>query len=268
MSKETLLNSYWVTHDLKNKSAKEGISLNPANSNNDIEFYNYGCRLGNWLADNLARYSNKELMHAHLLEIGCGMGRLMFPLTSRCKFVSGVDISRDVLEAAQEYFGAIPNYQLLENNGENLDLFEEASFDMAFTSGVLQHIVEFDIIISYIKEALRVIKTGGIFLFSFQVWQTAEKGEGRIGAKLTAAKLTDALKDEEFEILELNTDPLDPIPHFCVILRKGQGPGPKDFSEITLTERPWRPALWEGLESMENHRALMKNGQRKITFYE
>ncbi len=260
--KQRLLEAYWGTLD--EKDPKQAVSLNDENSRNEREFFSYGCRLGHWLADRMDEHGTQPLMQSNVLEIGCGMGRLLFPLCSRFLRVSGVDMSAEVLAAARAYLGDIPNYDLFENNGHDLAFLADASYDYVLTSGVLQHVIDFPVIAGYLREALRVLRPEGTFVFSFQAWLKHDQGQGRVGAKITADKLTAALADLDYDIREINYDPADPVPHYCVVLRKAAGQ--KDFATVPVRELPWRSLLWEGFETLPGAFERSIKRPMRITF--
>lgn len=91
-----------------------------------------------------------------VLEIGCGVGRLMRP--NWC----GVDISVNMLEIAQT---RRPDCHFYLNDGRTLP-FDEGVFHAVYSVLVFQHLDEAGIK-SYIKEAYRVLDTLGIFRFQF-----------------------------------------------------------------------------------------------------
>ncbi len=73
-----------------NVSGKEYVTLEKNNASNDAEFAIYGNRLASWLAKRFAHHSKLDLSKGHLLEIGCGMGRIMKPLSIYVKSITGL----------------------------------------------------------------------------------------------------------------------------------------------------------------------------------
>lgn len=101
---------------------------------------------------------NKALgkMDGRVLEIGCGIGRLLQP------HWFGIDISQKMLNIAKN-LKPICNYALTD--GRHIP-FEDEYFDHVYCVLVFQHI-PFEGVESYIKEAARVLKDGGTFRFQF-----------------------------------------------------------------------------------------------------
>ena len=93
-----------------------------------------------------------------VLDVGVGYGNFVREL-SETNTMIGVDVSKMLLEIAEnKYCAGIENIEYCLNNGVNLDSFESNSLEYVFSMGVFQHITSFDVIASYIREALRVLK--------------------------------------------------------------------------------------------------------------
>jgi len=269
--KDKLYKEYWHTGDLKSKPVKRGITLGDGvNADDDFEFYEYGRRLGEWLAEHMNKYADIKTEDSSVLEIGCGVGRMMLPIGIKSRSITGVDFDPDVLKEAESYLSDLSNFSLKQNNGLDLGAFKDNSFDMVYSTGVMQHIVDFNVIASYMREGLRVCKDNGICLYTFQVWQTKLDGEGRTGAKITAKLLNNALRDINYEIQEINFDPLDPVPHYCVILKKkacDKDSLRRDFSKTKVASKPWRTVAWQGLKTMSFVIKQIGNS-RPVTFHD
>ncbi len=100
-----------------------------------------------------------------LLEIGCGIGRMTRHLAEIFGEVYGVDVSAEMIRQAKERLKSVTNVSLFETNGVDFARFPAASFDVAFSAYVFQHIPSAEIIASNIKDALRVLKPGAMFKF-------------------------------------------------------------------------------------------------------
>ena len=74
------------------------------------------------------------------LDFGCGVGRLLIPLASRCREVTGVDVSRSMLAEALHNCSeaGLGNVTLVE--GDDSLARVKGSFDFVHTYIVLQHI--------------------------------------------------------------------------------------------------------------------------------
>lgn len=108
------------------------------------------------------------------LDMGCGVGRMAFAMSSDFKEVFGVDVSEIMIEKAQEYqkiFGET-NIKFSVNNGVDLSSFSDESLDFVFSYIVLQHCPSSKQVLKYIKEFSRVLKPGGVCLFQTRVSPT------------------------------------------------------------------------------------------------
>ena len=98
-----------------------------------------------------------------VLEIGCGMGRLLRPLSERVAAAVGVDVSEEMIARARDYCAAHRNVELHRADGSgSLELLADAGFDFVYSHIVFQHVPRKAYIQRYVQEAARVLKTGGI----------------------------------------------------------------------------------------------------------
>jgi ubiquinone/menaquinone biosynthesis C-methylase UbiE len=98
------------------------------------------------------------------LEIGCGVGRLLRPLTSRVERAWGVDISEEMIRRARTALGDLENVQVRLTDG-SLDGFGDATLDLVFSFIVFQHIPQKRDVFTYVREAARVLEAGGVLRF-------------------------------------------------------------------------------------------------------
>lgn len=108
---------------------------------------------------------NPQINHGSVLDFGCGVGRLTRAFASRFQTCYGVDISERMIQGAQELHQAYPNCHFLVNAADNLRIFPDGSFDLIYTSLVLQHIPDRRIINAYIREFMRTLNVGGMLVF-------------------------------------------------------------------------------------------------------
>jgi 2-polyprenyl-3-methyl-5-hydroxy-6-metoxy-1,4-benzoquinol methylase len=93
-----------------------------------------------------------------ILEIGCGMGRIVFELGRQGYNVVGVDISREAIAYGLNKYGHI---RLEVQPAEALP-YNSESFDVVLSFDLLEHIPEVD---RHISEVSRVLRGGGYYLF-------------------------------------------------------------------------------------------------------
>jgi SAM-dependent methyltransferase len=96
------------------------------------------------------------------LEIGCGPGRLMLPMSAHFGEIHGVDISEEMAAKARERLRGVPHAHVHVTPGDGLGMFDAEHFDFIYSYIVFQHIPDPGIVLNYLREAQRVLKTGGI----------------------------------------------------------------------------------------------------------
>lgn len=96
------------------------------------------------------------------LDFGCGAGRLTLALADHVDEVVGIDISPTMLAKARE-FDAGHRCDFVENDREDLALFEDATFDVVMSSLVLQHLPP-PLARNYLAEMVRVLRPGGLLV--------------------------------------------------------------------------------------------------------
>jgi SAM-dependent methyltransferase len=96
-----------------------------------------------------------------VLEIGCGLGRLLKPLSRRVAEAVGVDVSEEMVRRGREYCAERPNVSLHRTDG-SLEFLADGQFDFVFSHIVFQHLPRRSYVERYLREAWRVLKPGGI----------------------------------------------------------------------------------------------------------
>ena len=98
------------------------------------------------------------------LEIGAGAGRVSEFICRNFRGLVAVDISRAMMSIGQKRFQA-ENILWLCNDGKNLKAVADASVDFIFSHVVFQHFPDAEGAAAYVREAARVLKAGGWFVF-------------------------------------------------------------------------------------------------------
>jgi ubiquinone/menaquinone biosynthesis C-methylase UbiE len=202
--------------DIKMKKEwNERTKMNPLfviatdHSDTEEDFWNSGIgECDDILGINTERFKkiieNKETSKMNILEIGCGIGRILIPMSKFFGSVIGIDISSEMVQLGQKYVSDIPNCNIVENNGTDLAEFSDNSFDFCYSFIVFQHIPEKQIVENYIKEVSRILKPS--CLFRFQVRGTISTKPNEIttwdGVQFTSDEIHKIAKDHNFEIIE------------------------------------------------------------------
>jgi SAM-dependent methyltransferase len=95
------------------------------------------------------------------LEIGCGPGRLMRPMSRHFGEIHGVDVSDEMIAQAKLKLRGIPHAYAHHASGSDLALFPDDYFDFVYSYAVFQHIPSAEVVFSYLRETMRVLKPGG-----------------------------------------------------------------------------------------------------------
>jgi SAM-dependent methyltransferase len=101
---------------------------------------------------------------AVVLEIGCGMGRVMQHLAGLYREVHGIDISSEMISRGRQRLAQLPNVDFHQGNGYDLDPFADESFDLVLSAFAFQHMPK-TVAYNYFLEARRVLRPGGLFAF-------------------------------------------------------------------------------------------------------
>jgi SAM-dependent methyltransferase len=101
---------------------------------------------------------------AVVLEIGCGIGRVLQHLAGHYREVHGIDIAGEMVEQGRRRLAHLPNVQFHQGNGYDLEPFADETFDLVYSALVLQHMPK-TIAYNYFQETRRVLRPDGWFLF-------------------------------------------------------------------------------------------------------
>lgn len=137
--------SYW---DMVAESIKERKDIQII-AGDDEPYYRYKRKQFLKL---LARH---DFANKTVLEVGCGPGgNLEFLSNRQCKKIIGVDVSNQMISLCKTFLKG-KNIDVFKINRKDLP-FRDASFDTVFTSTVLQHITDEEMLINLCREISRV----------------------------------------------------------------------------------------------------------------
>jgi SAM-dependent methyltransferase len=115
-----------------------------------------------------ARELGRPEAFGRALDFGCGVGRLTRALAEHFSECVGVDVSEQMVERARSLNADRPNCEFIVNVAPDLRRFDDESFDLVYTSKVLQHMPSPELACAYVEELLRVVRPAGIAVF--QLW--------------------------------------------------------------------------------------------------
>lgn len=138
------------------------------------------------------------------LEIGCGPGRLMRPLSRHFGEIHGVDVSDEMVKIARSQLAGLPHAHPHHAPNSNLEAFADDSFDFVYSYAVFQHIPSRDVVMGYLEESWRVLKPGGILRCQMNgLPQTAKQYDTWAGVRISADELSAFARRRGFLLLAL-----------------------------------------------------------------
>ena len=138
------------------------------------------------------------------LEIGCGPGRLLKPMSTLFGEIHGVDISDQMVERARTRLRDIPHAHVHVALRSNLEMFADESFDFVYSYAVFQHIPSREVVLGYLAEARRVLRVGGLMRCQINgLPETAARYDTWSGVRISQAELEGFCRTHDFQMLAL-----------------------------------------------------------------
>lgn len=140
------------------------------------EFFATGVREIAGVMDHVDRLGLEHRGRA--LDFGCGPGRLTQALTRYFNEVDGVDISPSMIDLANSLNKSPEHCRYHQNSASDLEIFEDSIFDLVYSNITLQH-VDPAFQPTYIREFLRVLRSGGLLIFQLPGRRTGARSRIR-----------------------------------------------------------------------------------------
>jgi ubiquinone/menaquinone biosynthesis C-methylase UbiE len=141
-----------------------------------------------------------------VLDIGCGVGRVLKFIAPCFVYAWGVDVSDEMIRLSKDYLSNTPNAVALLGNGYGLPV-SDTSVDLAYSMFVFEHFPEKRIGHSLIAEAYRVLVKGGLFLLRIAVAEKpTDTGTSWNGVQWTETEIRQAILQTGFVIAEATAD--------------------------------------------------------------
>jgi SAM-dependent methyltransferase len=136
-------------------------------------------RAGGWDVDEFLRTGEEEIARllargrelglpaafGRALDFGCGAGRLTRALAARFRECVGVDISDGMVAAARRINADCDGCTFLVNETADLRRFPDRTFDLVYSTLVLQHLPGRRAIAGYVSEFVRLLTPDGAAVF-------------------------------------------------------------------------------------------------------
>jgi SAM-dependent methyltransferase len=131
-----------------------------------------------------------------LLDIGCGIGRLLIPLAPQVRGVTGIDVSAEMVKVARRRCAAYANVSVLKGDGSGLGELDDGSFDVAIAVDSFPYLRQsgYALVQRFVSESARILKPSGqlvILNYSYAEDDEADEKEIRALARENGFELID-----------------------------------------------------------------------------
>jgi SAM-dependent methyltransferase len=170
----------------------------------DDEFFASAADVVRGLEFDLRRLRGPNRRAWRALEIGCGPGRLLRPMSRIFGEIHGIDVSDEMIRRAQANLRGVPHAHAHCTSGAGLAPFADESFDFIYSYAVFQHIPSRDVVMQYLREAGRTVKPGGIIKVQINgLDQTAKQYDTWSGVRISAEEVRAFAREGGLELLAL-----------------------------------------------------------------
>jgi len=119
-----------------------------------------------------------------LLDIGCGIGRLLVAFSPYVASATGIDVSAEMVKAARRRCAGLPNVTVLKGDGRGLTGVADASVDLAIAVDSFPYLRQsgYTLVEQFVAESARVLRPRGelvILNYSYSEDSDADLAEVR-----------------------------------------------------------------------------------------
>ncbi len=164
----------------------------------DAEFLAAATGVVNELEAELGRLKAEERGSWRALEIGCGSGRLMRPMSRHFLEIHGVDVAGDAIRQARENLKDVAHAHAREIHGTSLEDFADESFDFVYSFALFPYIPSQELVLAFLREIRRVLRPGGLARLQFN------GSAGQSGAAFSSHELLEFAQSNDFQVLALD----------------------------------------------------------------
>jgi SAM-dependent methyltransferase len=163
----------------------------------DAEFLAAATGVVNELEAELGRLKAEERGNWRALEIGCGSGRLMRPMSRHFLEIHGVNVAGDAIRQARENLQDVPHAHPREIHGTSLEDFGNQSFDFVYSFALFPYIPSRELVLAFLREIHRVLRPGGLARLQFN------GSAGQSGTGFSSHELLEFAQSHDFQVLAL-----------------------------------------------------------------
>ena len=106
----------------------------------------------------------------NVLDIGCGIGRVLRPLAQHFHALVGIDVSSTMITQSKAWLAGYPNITTFENSGVDLCEFHDQSFNLVYSYVAFQHMPR-QVFEQYLSEINRVLSPDGYLALQLPIGQ-------------------------------------------------------------------------------------------------
>jgi predicted TPR repeat methyltransferase len=130
-----------------------------------------------------------------LLDIGCGIGRLLVALAPEVRSATGIDVSAEMVKRARRRCASYSNVTVMKGDGHGLRELEDAAFDVAIAVDSFPYLRQsgYPLVESFFAESARVLKRGGQLVILNYSYSEDDAADVREVRSLAAANGLDVL---------------------------------------------------------------------------
>jgi SAM-dependent methyltransferase len=134
-----------------------------------------------------------------LLDVGCGIGRLLTALAPEVRSVTGIDVSGEMVKAARRRCAGLPNVTVVKGDGRGLGGLDDASFDVVVGVDSFPYLRQsgYGLVERYFAEAERVLKPGGLLVVLNYSYSGDDDADGREVRELASGNGLEMVVDGE-----------------------------------------------------------------------
>lgn len=165
------------------------------------EFFATGADVVRALETELKRLSRRK----RALEIGCGPGRLLRPMSRHFQEIHGIDVADEMVVRARRNLAQVPHAHAHHAEGSDLRAFPDSYFDFVYSYAVFQHIPAGEVVFGYLREVSRVLTPGGIAHLQLNgLAKSAQTYTTWSGFRVSAEEVREFTKEHGLELLALD----------------------------------------------------------------
>jgi SAM-dependent methyltransferase len=147
-----------------------------------------------------------------VLEIGCGIGRMLQFFGLLFAEAHGIDVAPSMVAQARAYLRRAANVTVHLGDGCSLAGLADAHFSVVVSFQVFQHIPDRDVIAAYVREAFRVLRPRGFakVLVKTKPWQgQGESPDTWCGADIASVDVDRWLAADPWQLRSFAETPVD-----------------------------------------------------------